>query len=138
MAGSKISRSPTRWSFEKEVGDIYGKIVVGASGAVTSFQGAGIASVVKEATAGQYTITLQAGFMRLLAVSASVVDSAASDIAMVQVLATPADLQADFKADKAIVIQCLDFAGVAADSASGSNILFKLEVRQNSSSVFDA
>ena len=138
MAGSKISRSPTRWSYEKEVGDIYCKVVIGASGAVTSASGAGILSVTKLATAGQYAIQLKATYQRLLAVQASVVNSTATVVATVQVLESGATHQADFKADGNLVVQCLDFAGAAVNPASGANLLIKLEVRFNPSTVFDA
>lgn len=138
MAGSKISRSPTRWSYEKEVGDIYVKVVVGASGAVTSASGAGVLSVTKLGTAGQYAVQLSATYQRLLSASATVVNSTVTTVAMVQVLEAAATVQAEFKADGNLVVQCLDFAGVAVNPPSGSNILVKLEVRHNPSTVFDA
>lgn len=138
MAGSKISRSPTRWSYEKEVGDIYCKVVVGASGAVTSASGAGIQSVTKLATAGQYAIQLSATYQRLLSSTASVVNATATSVAMVQVLEAGATVQADFKADGNLVVQCLDFAGAAVNPPSGANLLVKLEVRFNPSTTFDA
>ncbi len=138
MAGSKISRSPTRWSYEKEVGDLYCTVNIGASGAVSSVTGAaGILSVAKEATAGQYTITLAAGYQRLLHVNARVVAASASSVANVQVLETPSTLQDDFKSANAITIQCLDFAGAAVNPASGAALMLNLVVRFNPSSVFD-
>lgn len=137
MIGSKITRSPTRWSYEKEVGDIYGCITVGASGAVSLTQGAGVKSVTKLATAGQYEIATAATYSRLLAASASVVNSSVTSVAAVQVLEAPATYQAEFKADGKIILQCLDFAGAAVNPASGAKIMFKLEVRQNPLAVFD-
>jgi len=137
MAGS-ISRSPTRWSLEKEVGDIYGSITVGASGAVSASQGGGVLSVTKLATAGQYAIQLSSKYQRLLMASAVVVNSSATSVAAVQVLEAPSTVQADFKGDGNLVVQCLDFAGAAVNPASGAKILFKLEVRFNPIGPFDA
>lgn len=137
MAGSKISRSPTRWSYEKEVGDIYCMVVIGASGAVSSVSGGGLLSVTKETTAGQYSIALAAGYQKLLDLSCKVVDDAVTSVAAVQVLEDPAALQADFKADSTVKIQCLDFAGAAVNPASGAALMIKLSVRFNPSSVFD-
>lgn len=138
MAGSKITRSPTRWSYEKDVGDVYVSVLIGASGAVTSHNGGGITSVTKLATAGQYAIQLQATYQRLLSTSASVVNATATTVAMVQVLESGATMQAEFKADGNLVVQCLDFAGAAVNPPSGSRLLVKLEVRESSSAVFDA
>lgn len=138
MAGSKISRSPTRWSYEKEVGDVYVSVLIGASGAVTTAKGGGVTSVTKLATAGQYAIQLQATYQRLLSTSASVVNATATTVAMVQVLESGAMFQADIKADGNIVVQCLDFAGAAVNPPSGASLLVKLEVRQNPSTVFDS
>lgn len=138
MSGSKISRSPTRWSYEKEVGDVYVSVLIGASGAVSAINGGGVSSVTKLATAGQYAVQLQATYMRLLSTTASVVNATATSVAMVQVLESGSTMQAEFKADGNLVVQCLDFAGAAVNPPSGSRILLKMEVRQNPSSVFDA
>lgn len=137
MAGSKVSRSPTRWSYEKEVGDVYVSVLIGASGAVSASNGGGVTSVTKLATAGQYAVQLQATYQRLLSASASVVHSTPTSVAMVQVLESGATVQAEFKADGNLVVQCLDFAGAAVNPPSGSRILLKVEVRQNPSTVFD-
>lgn len=136
MAGSKISRSPTRWSYEKEVGDIYPKIVVGATGAVSSFKGAGVKSVVRNSV-GNYTITLSATYQRLLAASVTVVASTITTVASSQVMQDPATLQAGFVANGTVTIQLVNAAGAAVDAPSGANILVTLAVRFNPSKVFD-
>jgi PKD repeat protein len=136
MAGSKISRSPTTWTYEHEVGAIYPKVVVGASGAVTSFKGAGVASVVRNST-GNYTITLSATYQRLLFASGTVVNATATSVAAVQVFQAAATVQSSFKSTGAITVQLLDFAGAAVDAPSGSHLWFKLDVRFSPTAVFD-
>lgn len=135
MAGSKISRSPTRWSFEKEVGDIYAKFIAGATGAVSSFKGAGVKSVVRNST-GNYTITLSATFQRLLMVS-GIVSSATAKNVGIQLFGTPANVQTNFLANGTVTVQLTDNTGAAVDPANGDHVWIKMEVRFNPSKVFD-
>ena len=137
MVGSKIQRSLTCWTFEKEVGKIYGVLTIGASGAVSSFDGGGILNIVKESTDGQYSITLAAGFQRLLMVQAMSVAAANSTVASVQILETPANLQSDFKSDRTFAIQCSDFAGADVNPASGEALLLEITVRMSPIGPFD-
>lgn len=137
MAGSKITRSPTRWSLEKEVGDLYAVVTIGGTGAVSAVKGGGISGVVKESTAGQYTLTTEATWNRLLEISASVVHGSISGVAAVQVLEAAATLQSNYKADRSITLQCLDYAGAAVNPPSGSNLIVRLSVRESTSAVFD-
>lgn len=125
-------------SLEVDVVKLSGSFLVGAAGAVSSSQGGGIESVVKEATAGQYTIQLSDRFQRLLMAQFKNVKATVSTVAAIQVLESGATFQADIKSDGAITIQCLDFAGAAVNPASGEAILFALELRQSSIGRYDS
>lgn len=122
---------------EVDLVNLFGSVVIGASGAVTSFQGGGISSIVKESTAGQYTITLSDRFAFFLMAKFAVVGASALAVAQVQVLETPATFQASIKSDGAITIQCLDFAGAAVNPASGAEIMVEMIMRQSSIGRYD-
>ena len=129
--------SQFQYSYEKDTVTIYGSITVGASGAVTSFAGGGISSVTKEATAGQYSITLSDYFQRLLFVKALNVDDAVSAWASVAVLEDPATLQSDFKSDKTFKIQLQDYAAAAVNATSGAVIYLEITCRNTSVGPYD-
>lgn len=135
------SRSGTLYdrtlAYETELVKLYGSITVGAAGAVTSFQGGGIESVTKETAAGNYTIKLKHQYDRLLFVDVKPVKATVSDVAAVQLLKAPADLQDDFKAG-GVVIQLLDAAGAAVNAASGEVVLFEITARRGSVGPYDA
>lgn len=121
-----------QYSYELEPVKVYGRFGIGASGAVTGTKfGLGIVGVVKETAAGQYTIEFQDSFAKFLFLSAIMVDDAASAAGYIQLFEDPAALQAAFKADKKLTIQCLDHAGIAVNPTSGAQILFEATVRQS-------
>ena len=121
-----------QYSYEMEPVKIYGRVTIGAAGAVVAGKnGLGIASIVKEATAGQYTITFQDTFAKFLFLSALSIDDAVSTVAKVQAFENPATIQANLKVDKKLTIQCLDFAGAAVNPASGEQILLEVTMRQS-------
>jgi len=122
----------TQYSYEVEPVKLYARIRIGAAGAVVAGKnGLGIKSVVKEATAGQYSIELADKFARLLMVSTKVVDDAVSAVGQIQVLEAPESIQADLKVDKKFKIQCVDFAGAAVNPASGAEIIIEITMRQS-------
>ena len=127
-----------QYTYEKDTVTIYGSVSVGASGAVSAIQGGGIAAAAKESTAGQYTITMSDKFSRLLDFSAQIVDDANSAVAHIQLKQAPETLQADVKGDKQILIQCLDYAGSAANPADGSAIFLKIVMRNSSVGPYDS
>ena len=122
---------------EKDVVHLYADVDVGASGAVSSAKGGALASVVKQATAGQYQITLDAGFQKLLHVSVQAVGASASGVASVDVLQSPASVLTNLKATAPITIQCYDYAGAAVNPASGTRLKVKLEVRRTTVGTYD-
>ncbi len=122
---------------ERDVVHLYSDVVIGASGAVTSAKGGAIASVVKQATAGQYNVTLDAGFQKLLFFAASTLGSAASGVDSVQVLQTAASVLTNLKTGAAITIQCYDASGAAVNPVSGTVLKLKFEVRRTTVGPFD-
>lgn len=125
-------------SYEADTVKIYGSIVVGAAGAVTSFAGGGISGVVKETAAGQYSITLADRLNRLLFVSGMVVQGAISTVAQLQVLEDPATLQTDVKADRTFKVQLVNASLLAVDLASGAELKLEITVRRTSVGPYDA
>lgn len=132
-----------QYTYEKDSVTIFGQFLVGASGAVTSFAGAGIASVVKESAAGQYTINFQDYFQRFLDFSYFIVDDAVTQVAQVQVLEDPALLQSGIKATKEFKIQCLAVESdatpvlIASNPAEGALVKFKVVFRNTSVGPYD-
>lgn len=108
-------------SLEKDMVSLRCAITVGASGAVTSFDGKGIKSVTKEVADGQYTVELTAAYSKFLELRGSVISASISDVTTVQALMAPATIDADI-ASTGLVVQCLDAAGAAANAASGEVI----------------
>jgi len=122
----------TQYSYEVEPVKVYAKIRVGAAGAVSGTKfGLGILSVVKEATAGQYSIALSNKFAQLLHVSITVIAPIPTVALASQVLEDPAVIQADLKVDKTFKIQLLDVAGAAVNVASGDEIRVEITMRQS-------
>lgn len=127
-----------QYTLEKDTVALYGSAVIGASGAVGTVKGGGIASVVKEATAGQYTITLEDKWSRFLGFIAGTTGAAISPVAYIQVLMAPATLQATVTGSKTILIQCIDYAGAAVNPTSGHVLSFKITMRKSSVGPFDS
>lgn len=122
----------TQYSYEVEPVKLYGRLTIGAAGAVVAGKnGLGIKSITKETADGQYTIELADKYARLLFVNAITVGTAALDVAAIQILETPTALQADMKADGKFKIQLLDFAGAAVNAASGAQVIFEITMRQS-------
>lgn len=116
-----------RYSLQREIVELVCKASIGASGAVTisSTDAKGIASITKEATAGQYTIKLQDSYMALMHVAGIVLDASPSTSPIIQVISE----QVATSSDPKLVIQCLDPAGAAANPASGSTLMVKIMLR---------
>lgn len=121
-----------QYTMEKDTVTLFGTVDIGASGAVTLTKGGGIESVTKEATAGQYTIQLAERYSRFLNIQAQPILATPSAVAAVQLLMDPATMQADIKADGQIVVQCLNYAGVAANPESGAQLQLRIVMRNSS------
>ncbi len=123
------------YTFEQDQTTIYGRFVVGATGAVGSgtVKGGGVSGVTRADT-GEYVITLTDKWNCMLEFNAWIVSAAGdSTIAAVECFnATEANFQSDFRTNGYFSVQCLDFAGVAADPANTSYFYFKVVVRNSS------
>ena len=125
------------YSMEKKTCRLFGSFVVLAAGAVGTVKGGGILSVVKNVTAGNYTVTLADKWSRLLGAKGGFVAAAGSGIAAVEIAENPATLQANFAANSQYTIQFYDFAGAPADAAAGSVHSFEVVVRNSSVGTWD-
>jgi hypothetical protein len=122
---------PNHKSLEVDVVHLYAQIVIGASGAVSSSSGLGIASVVKESAAGQYTITLSDSYNKLL--HANVFALSTTDAAQTVGTAFRVQSQAVDAATPTLVIQASDTAtGADANPTSGDILYVKIELRNSS------
>lgn len=119
-----------RYSAQRDIVDLVCKAAIGASGAVTisSTNAKGILSIVKEATAGQYTITLQDNYNSLLHVSGIVRFTSPSAAPTMQLLSE----QVSDATTPKIVIQFLSPAGAAANLDDGSFISVAISLRNAS------
>lgn len=115
-----------QYTAERAPVTLYATLEAGAAGAVAAVKGYGIASITKEATAGQYSIVLSDKFVRCIGLDLKVIHSSISAVQVVQVLQTPAQLQAAVAAGTAIVIQCVDKTGAAVNPESGAQVLIQL------------
>lgn len=103
---------------------LFGEITVGASGAVSSQDCDGF-TVAKEATAGQYTLTLDETFNKFLALDTTIID--ATDVLFDTVLSEDVD------GAKTIVVQLWDADTPAAtDATSGTVLKFAIAVKNTS------
>jgi hypothetical protein len=120
------------YSLECDNISLWCEINIGAAGAVSSSSGLGIASVVKESAAGQYTITLSDSYNKLLWASVALLDDTDSDPTTVATSARI--LSSDVSASvPVILIQGNDVTdGSAANFASGAKLLVKIELRNSS------
>lgn len=122
---------PPSGSLEVNVCEIFGSITVGAAGAVTTSSGKGIASVVKESAAGQYTITLSDSYNSLLWAGFTLVTS--TDDAETVGTAHRINSSAVDNSTPTVVLQCSDTAtGADANPSSGSVILFTFKLKNSS------
>jgi hypothetical protein len=122
---------------EKQVVHLYIDADIGASGAVTAAKGGALTSVVKQATAGQYNLTLDSNYSRLLSAHVCCVGASATGVAAVDILQSPAAIGTAIKTTGALVLQCYDYAGAAVNPASGTRLKIKLEVRRSNYGPYD-
>lgn len=115
-------------SLDHAVTHVHGYVVIGASGAVTSFKGLGISGVTKTAT-GVYTIAIQDSYPGMLGASAMVAYNGTSVVGNV---AIKQDLATDPGVAKSLVLNTLDFAGADVSPQSGSRIYFHIIMRNSS------
>lgn len=110
-------------ALEKEVKHMYLDVAIGAAGAPTMSRALGAASIVRN-SAGDYTITMQDKFNRLMAFGAMQLVSAAQDIQFEAV-------SESVNSGKTVRFRCLTGA-VATDPSSGSRLLIRLDLKNSS------
>lgn len=135
---NRYLKKPT-YSYEQDTVRINGRFVVGATGAVTAgtVKGGGVSGVVRNGT-GDYTVTLQDKYSKLLSFRAFVVSASGnSGIASIELYnATPANFQSDFASNKTFSFKTLDYAGSAADPTNGGYLYFEVVTRNSSVAPF--
>jgi hypothetical protein len=92
-----------------------GNVVIGATGAVGTVKGD--FSFTRTGVGAYSLVITSERFFRYITGGANFIAASGSGIASVEITN---DVQAAVKAGTAITIQCYDFAGLAADPASGS------------------
>jgi len=107
-------------AIEQGATTLYAKLVVGTTGAVTSFSGYGITNVARNGV-GNYTITLDRKFKKLLNLNDTLIQ------------ATPQGLNATIEGDNVasagtIVLEFNTSAGTATELSSGTIALFAITV----------
>jgi hypothetical protein len=118
-----LKRNPVQ-AIEQGVTTVYAKLVVGATGAVTSDSGYGLTSIVRNGV-GNYTITLDRKFKKLLAVVPTVIQATPQGVKMT--------LEADAIASAGtITLEWNTDAGTATELSSGTVVLFAITVGDTS------
>ena len=123
-----------RLSFEQELVDIYGTMVVGATGAVGAVKGGGVSSIARTGT-GAYTITLADAYRKLVAFNC-VFGDVSSIIVSVRLTETLANQTVNIKA-KTVKIVCYSATATAADPAQGTVLQFHIVARSSSIGPWD-
>lgn len=111
-------------NLEKEVKSLYADVAIGATGAPTLTKGLGVASIARDA-AGEYTLTLEDKYVRLMHVSIVHLDADAQDL-LFQLNSEDVD------GDKTITFECLT-ADAETDPADGTRLLIKIDVKNSTS-----
>lgn len=112
-------------------------VLIGASGAVTSFVGSAIQSVVRNGT-GLYTITAQSqtNFTRLYSAQGTMISPPAglSGIVAIEIQNAP-NTSVATSTGMVLQIKTLDASGALADPASGSSINFMAMLSDSSVTI---
>jgi hypothetical protein len=118
---------------EINVVSLFGAFTLGASGAVASSTGKGIASVTKETEAGRYTIALSDTYNGLLFADAKLLHATLSDPTTVGIFANLLSQQVGHATAPGLVFQFVATDdGAAANPASGAVVYFRIDLRNSS------
>ena len=108
---------------------LWANILIGASGAVTSSSGLGIASVVKEPNPGHYIIKLTDSYNKLMWAGITVENTNGGSPTISRVHSS----NVSNSANPTVEIQLLDpAAGSNVDATNGDVLLVKIELRNSS------
>ncbi len=116
-----------RYSFERDVVELFAKVAIAGSGAPTLSEGKGIASIVHN-SAGNYSITLQDNYNMLLDVSGQSISGSSAQAAPMMTVVSEA-----VASSKIIILQyrAIDNS-TATDPASGEVLLIRIACRNAS------
>jgi hypothetical protein len=122
----------TQFTYSKEIETVhfYATVLFGASGAVSKAKGGGVQSVVRNGT-GNYTVTLDKAFGRLLDVHAPMVSATYSGVMKVEMTANNVSSTGTF------TLQCYDDTGTAVDPASAAVMSLHVVVRNSNVGPWD-
>lgn len=110
-------------ALEKEIKSLYLDVAIGASGAPTLTKGLGVTSIVRN-SAGDYTITLDDKYMRLMSCSIQQLSSSSVDLTF--------QLKAESVASAKTIEILSHAAAVATDPANGTRLLIKIDLKNSS------
>lgn len=121
MANRNYNRAQ---NLEKEVKTLFADVAIGATGAPTLTKGLGITSIARNG-AGDYTLTLDDKYTRLMHVNVQHLAASAEDLT--------AQLTAeDVSGDKTISFST-KAAAVETDPSDGSRLLIRIDLKNSSS-----
>jgi hypothetical protein len=118
------------YTFETDLVKIVGTMTVGATGAVGTVKGMGIASVTRTGV-GAYTVTLQDSYHMVWGHHIAFGGGTASGIGGVELVDTQANIKTNIRTNKQIKIQCYSATTTAADPANGTTMFFSFLVRNS-------
>ena len=124
---ANVQLNPAYGNYELAVAEVFGNAVIGATGAVTSISGKGIASVTRTGV-GAYAITLTAAFPKYIESVTRCFGPTATGVSPeAQNVRAPG-----FTFAKTINVQFYSYAGTATDPASGSGLSFRFTLSNSS------
>lgn len=126
MANSRLFQF--RYSYERDLVDIYAKVTFGASGAPTLSNAKGVVSITRN-SAGNYTLRLKDNFYLLM--DAQVMFKSGSSAPAAPDMNIVSE-QVNTVSAPQMVIQFRDIAAAAADPASGEVAYLKITCRNAS------
>lgn len=118
MANSRLFQF--RYSYQRDMVDVFARISFGASGAPTLQAGKGVVSITR-ISAGKYTIVLKDNFRKLAQVDSRIVNATAPAAPAMYVVTD----NTAAATNPSITIQ-LNSAGTATDPASGEVLLLSI------------
>lgn len=126
MANSRLFQF--RYSYERDLVDIYAKVTFGASGAPTLSNAKGVVSITRN-SAGNYTLLLKDNFYLLMDAQAVFKSGSSAPAAPAMNIVSE---QVNTVSAPQMVIQFRDIAAAAADPASGEVAYLKITCRNAS------
>lgn len=123
-----------RYSYERDVAEIFLKVAIGASGAPTIVNGKGVVSITRN-SAGKYTILLKDNWYVLMGLSMTTTVASGMPAAPVMFMVSE---QVNNVSTPQLVVQCAGATDastttlVATDPGDGETLLIKIAVRSAS------